>query len=188
MDKIKNYGDNIKDFSQIDFTTIDTFKCPHGQHDIDIELEDNVDPTYSLLKLDIDSIDKNAFIDLTNLTNLNITLAKPLSIGLRNFRNLKGISIKIGSNDRRVGLNGLYLPSNLEKLNLINFNFKFGSLIPLKQLKFLYCHAISEFEVNDLRHFNSFKNLKVLSIKYCVSNDFMWVLIRIKLIWPQLRL
>ena len=168
MDKIKNYGDNIKDFSQIDFTTIGTFKCPHGQHDSDIEFEDNIDPTYSLLYLDIDSIDKNAFIDLTNLTNLNLTPAKPLSIDLRNLSNLKEISIKVSSTDKSVGLNDLYLPSNLEKLNLFNFNFKLESLIPLKQLKFLYCFAISEFEVNDLKHFNCFKNLKVLSIKYCL--------------------
>jgi hypothetical protein len=123
--------------------------------------------------LEIGSIDKNAFVELTNLTCLHLNIqqnVQPLTYDKLDFKHL--INIKELCLERTcidfefIYTTPIYLnlcpPPNLEKLTIDNFDVKLNTLTHLKNLNFLRLYDIQTLSLNDSKALLDFKNLKHL--------------------------
>jgi len=133
-EKKKHAGD-IKDFSQLDLSKFGKLTLPWVSSQSDEEQD----------FLEIGSIDKNAFVELTNLTCLHLNIQLKLTYDTLDFKHL-------------INLKELYLeseffqeldfprppnyldwspPPKLEKLTIAKFNIRLNTLTHLKNLNFL---------------------------------------------------
>jgi len=119
--------------------------------------------------LDIGSIVKNAFVELTNLTCLHLNIQLKFEYDTLDFNhliNLKELCLKSYHNiefDLNVPN---YLdwspPPNLEKLTIVRYNIKLNTLTHLKNLNFLNLKNVQTLGLSDSKAFLEFANLKHL--------------------------
>jgi Leucine-rich repeat (LRR) protein len=163
-EKKKHAGD-IKDFSQLDLSKFEKLTLPWvACDDYDNEKIDF---------LDIGSIDKNAFVELTNLTCLLLNIRLKLQphtydkLDFKLLKNLKELCVEgtyVIQLDYNHMTNDLDLspPPNLEKFTIVNFNIKLNTLTHLKKLNFLRLDNIQALGLSDSKAFLDFANLKHL--------------------------
>jgi Leucine-rich repeat (LRR) protein len=164
----KEHAGDIKDFSELDLSKIEKLTLPWvACHDvISIVVTNEKKQDF----LEIDSIDKNAFVELTNLTCLHLKIRLKLTydkIDFKHFINLKELCLD-GYFDRDYDLNhpqnylDLSPPPNLEKLTIVYFAIKLNTLTHLKNLNFLHLDKVQALGVSDSKAFLGFANLKHL--------------------------
>ena len=120
--------------------------------------------------LEIGSIDKNAFVEFTNLTCLYLHIRlklQPHKIDLEHLINLKELSLRSTHNrefDLYHASNYLNFspPPNLEKLTIIYFGIKLNTLTHLKNLNFLRLDKVQTLGLSDSNAFLDFASLKHL--------------------------
>ena len=158
-DKQKHAGD-IKDFSQLDLSTFEKLTLAW----VSCESGDKQD------FLEIGSIDKNAFVEFTNLTCLHLNIRLKLTYDKLDFKhliNLKELCLE-SEFDTEYDLNhppnylDLSPPPNIEKLTIVHFAIKLSTLTHLKNLNFLRLDRVKYLGVSDSKAFLEFKNLKHL--------------------------
>ncbi len=122
--------------------------------------------------LDIGTIDKNAFVEFTNLTCLRLNIRLKLTYDKLDFKhliNLKELYL-VSYFDREFDLNDppnyldLSPPPNLEKLTIVYFAFKLNTLTHLKNLNFLHLNGVQALGLSDSKAFLGFANLKHLDL------------------------
>jgi Leucine-rich repeat (LRR) protein len=166
-EKQKQAGD-IKDFSQLDLSKFEKLILPWVAC-----LDDVIRIGFSNEKkqfiLEIGSKDKNAFVELTNLTCLHLNIQLKLTYDTLDFKHLKNLKeLYLESNhDIEYDLNmPNYLdwspPPNLEKLTIVYFNIKLNTLTHLKNLNFLHLDKVKYLGLSDSKAFLDFANLKHL--------------------------
>jgi Leucine-rich repeat (LRR) protein len=162
-DKQKHAGD-IKDFSQLDLNKIEKLTLPWVACHYDV-----IRIVFSNEKkqdfLEICSIDKNAFVEFTNLTCLHLNIQPKLTDDKLDFKHL--INLKELCLDSEVNMQ-FYLdlspPPNLEKLTIVYFNIKLNTLTHLKNLNFLRLDNVYALGLSDSTTFLDFANLKHLDL------------------------
>ena len=183
----KKFMGHIKDFSQIDLSNIDWLRIPsHIKRPLSYPAI-GVGPLADFI--DISSIDKHSFADLTNLNKLHIGLCQCIEIDVKHLSDLKEFGIERKRNQvdgpgfiendleaRNAGLLKVSLPSNLESLSILGFDIELNSLTHLTHLCYLELWSIYEIIIRDSESFNFFRNLKSLHIENCsislkASND-----------------
>jgi Leucine-rich repeat (LRR) protein len=122
--------------------------------------------------LEIGTIDKNAFVELTNLTCLHLNIQQKLQpltydkLDFKNLINLKELCLERTLYDFDFIYTPIYLdlcpPPNLEKLTVVNFDVKLNTLTHLKNLNFLRLYEVQTLSLNDSKALLDFKNLKHL--------------------------
>jgi Leucine-rich repeat (LRR) protein len=118
--------------------------------------------------LKIASIDKNAFVEFTNLTFLHLNIQLKLTYDTLDFKyliNLKELCLE--SNFFEFDLNlpnylDWSLPPNLEKLTIVSFAIKLNTLTHLKNLNFLHLDNLQALGLSDSNAFLDFPSLKHL--------------------------
>jgi hypothetical protein len=160
-EKKKHAGD-IKDFSQLDLSKFEKLTLPWVSCESDEEH----------FILEIGSIDKNAFVELTNLTCLRLNIQLKLTYDTLDFKhliNLKELCLD-STHDMEFDLNHPlnYLdwnpPPNLEKLTIAFFAIKLNTLTHLNNLHFLHLNNVQALGVSDSKAFLDFANLKHLDL------------------------
>jgi Leucine-rich repeat (LRR) protein len=163
-EKKKHAGD-IKDFSQLVLSkfeklTLPWVACDYEEKDI----------------LEIGSIDKNAFVEITNLTCLHLNIQLKLQphtyakLDFKHLINLKELCVKKRTLHREYDINynpnylDLSPPSNLEKLTIVYFEIKLNTLTHLKNLNFLHLVHVQTLGLSDSNTFLDFANLKYLDL------------------------
>ncbi len=119
--------------------------------------------------LDIGSIDKNAFVEFTNLTCLRLNIQpklQPHTLEFKHLINLKDLCFesKFESSDRNHPPNYLDWspPPNLEKLTIVYCDIQLNTLTHLKNLNFLHLDKVKYLGLSDSKAFLDFENLKHL--------------------------
>jgi Leucine-rich repeat (LRR) protein len=162
----KKHAEDIKDFSQLDLSKFEKLALPWVSCESD-EVQDI---------LEIGSIDKNAFDELTNLTclHLNIELNRQTrsyyaydTLDFKHLINLKELCLE-NKFDYNLNHTPNYLdlssPPNLEKLTIVNFKVKLNTLTHLKNLNFLRLDKVQALGLSDLKAFLDFASLKHLDL------------------------
>jgi Leucine-rich repeat (LRR) protein len=167
-DKQKHAGD-IKDFSQLDLSKIEKLTLPWvACHDDVIRIVFSNEKKQFILE--IGSIDKNAFVEFTNLTCLRFNIQPKLVYDTLDFKhliNLKELCVE-STHDIEFDLNqppnylDLSPPPNLEILTIVNFAIKLNTLTHLKNLNFLHLDKVKYLCLSDSKAFLDFSNLKHL--------------------------
>jgi Leucine-rich repeat (LRR) protein len=160
-DKQKHAGD-MKDFSQLDLSKFEKLTLPW----VSCQSYEKKDI------LEIGSIDKNAFVELTNLTCLHLNIKLKLTYVKLDFKyliNLKELCLVKSRHDIGIDLNMRnYLdwspPPNLEKLTIFYFDIKLNTLTHLNNLNFLNLHRVKYLGLSDSKAFLDFANLKHLDL------------------------
>ena len=167
----RNHPNSIKDFSQIDLSTISRLRLPDYSSTND-ELKFGSESTIKISKyvyLDIVSMDVNAFNDLSNLKSLHLRFGNPIKeIDLKQMTNLNEICLEyqiVFASDQEYLKSKL--PKTLEKLSIIGFCLQLKSLKYLANLKFLELCKLEDLVISDSSHFNFFKHLAHLKIDDC---------------------
>jgi Leucine-rich repeat (LRR) protein len=159
----QKHADDIKDFSQLDLSKFEKLTLPWVACD---EYDDEKSDF-----LDIGTIDKNAFVELTNLTCLNLFIQLKLAYDTLDFKhliNLKELCLE-STHDTEFDLNmpnylDLSPPPNLEKLTIVYFDIKLNTLTHLKNLNFLCLDKVQTLGLSDSKSFLDFANLKHLDL------------------------
>ncbi len=121
--------------------------------------------------LEIGSMDKNAFLELTNLACLHLNIQLKLEYDTLDFKHL--INLKELSVESAHGIEfDLYMPNyldlspptNLEKLTIVKFNIRLNTLTHLKNLNFLHLNSVQALGLSDSKAFLEFTSLKHLSL------------------------
>jgi Leucine-rich repeat (LRR) protein len=162
-DKQKHAGD-IKDFSQLDLNKFEKLTLPW------VSCKSYEEPDI----LEIFSIDKNAFVELTNLTCLHLSIQLKLTYDTLDFKHLINLKeLCVGSTHHmEYDLNhtphylDLSPPPNLEKLTIVYFDIKLNTLTHLKNLNFLHLDGVQTLGVIDSKAFLDFANLKHLDFSH----------------------
>lgn len=120
--------------------------------------------------LDIDSVNKNAFLDLLKINSLHLSLAKFLRIDFSSMVNMKNLNeicleckIDYDQDNESNYIEGLF-PECLEKLSIMNFNIELSSFKHLKNLEYLELIDIKDIVIRDPRPFDCFEKLTFLEI------------------------
>jgi Leucine-rich repeat (LRR) protein len=153
-----NDGD-IKDFSQLDLSKIEELTLPWA-------CKSNKEQDY----LEIGSIDKNAFVELTNLTFLHLNIQLKLTYDTLDFKhliNLKELCLESTQNieyefDHPPNYLDWSPPPNLEKLTIVYFGVKLNTLTHLNNLNFLHLDKVETLGLSDSKALLDFANLKHL--------------------------
>ncbi len=124
------------------------------------ELDDEILESYDEIFLNMVSIEKNAFVDLTNLKSLHLRFKKILDIDLEHMINLR--ELRLESNPV---IDTLMLPPNLEKLTIIGLPIRLESITNLTNLISLELEYITDLFVTNSKPFACLRKLKQLSIK-----------------------
>jgi len=156
----QKHADDIKDFSQLDLSKFEKLILPW------VSCKSYEEPDF----LEICSIDKNAFVELTNLTCLHLNIQLKLAYDTLDFKhliNLKELCVKsthVIENELNHTPNYLDLspPPNLEKLTIVNFDIKLNTLTHLNNLNFLHLDQVKSLGISDSNAFLDFANLKHL--------------------------
>jgi Leucine-rich repeat (LRR) protein len=169
----KNYAGNIKDFSQLDLSKFKKLTLPWvacHYHILSIVFSNGILQDF----LDIGSIDKNAFVELTNLTYLRLSIRPKLTYDTLDFKhliNLKELCVE-RKFDYDVDLDDppnyldLSPPPNLRKLTIVYFAIKLNTLTHLKNLSFLHLNSVQALGLSDSKAFLNFANLKHLDLTF----------------------
>jgi Leucine-rich repeat (LRR) protein len=161
-EKQKHAGD-IKEFSQLELSKFEKLTLPWVTCD---EYDDEKSDF-----LEIGSIDKNAFVELTNLTCLHLNIQLKLTYDTLDFKHL--INLKELSVESEFGIEfDLYMPNyldlspppNLEKLMIVKFNIRLNTLTHLKNLNFLHLNSVQALGLSDSKAFLEFTSLKHLGL------------------------
>ena len=126
--------------------------------------------------LDINSLDKNAFEEFSNLKALKLKFNNLIKIDLERLINLKELFLeKKGQVTRSDECLNIFLPKGLEKLKIIRFGLSLFDLFHIRNLNHLeliFPDRIS-ISANNTKPYNDFKNLKNLKLyfKNCGIND-----------------
>ena len=121
--------------------------------------------------LEIGSIDKNAFVDLTNLTCLHLNIRLKItydSLDFNHLINLKELYLEMRKQDREFYFHrppnylDLSPPPNLEKLTTVYFDINLNTLTHLKKLNSLHLNSVHALGVSDSKAFLDFASLKHL--------------------------
>jgi Leucine-rich repeat (LRR) protein len=162
-EKKKHAGD-IKDFSQLDLSKFEELALPW----VACESDENQEIDF----LEIGSIDKNAFVELTNLECLDLNIQLKLANDKLDFKhliNLKELCLE-STHDMEFDLNhppnylDLSPPPNLEQLTIVYFNIKLNTLTHLKNLNFLHLDEVQALGLSDSKAFLDFANIKHLDL------------------------
>jgi hypothetical protein len=160
-EKKKHAGD-IKDFSQLDLSKFEKLTLPW----VSCESDEKHDI------LEIGSIDKNAFVELTNLTCLHLKIRlklQPHTLDFKNLINLKELCLESTHEielafPRPPNYLDWSPPPNLEKLTIVFFKVKLNSLTHLKNLNLLHLDRVKTLGLSDSKSFLDFANLKHLDL------------------------
>ena len=114
-EKKRHDNSSINDLSQVNLSQIDKLLLPDKRL-IYRELEDELLEPNDKIFLNMVSIDKDAFVDLSNLKSLNLRLVKNSGIDLEHMINLREVCL-----ESRSVIDTLKLPARLEKLTTISF-------------------------------------------------------------------
>ncbi len=124
--------------------------------------------------LEIGSIDKNAFDELTNLACLHLKLTQTKlqphtydKLDFKHLKYLKELCFESKSKfEYELNHPPHYLdwspPPNLEKLTIVYFDIKLNTLTHLKNLNFLHLDKVHTLGLSDPKAFLDFANLKHL--------------------------
>ncbi len=155
-EKKKHAGD-IKDFSQLDLSKFEKLTLPW------VSCKSDEEPDI----LEICSIDKNAFVELTNLTSLHLNIQPKLKYDTLDFKhliNLKELYLEGTFDINMQNYLDLSPPPNLEKLTIVYFNIKLNTLTHLKNLNFLHLDKVKSLGLSDSKAFLDFASLKHLDL------------------------
>jgi hypothetical protein len=159
----QKHADDIKDFSQLDLSKFEKLTLPWVSDE---------EPDF----LEIVSIDKNAFVELTNLTCLHLNIQPKLQphtndkFDFKHLIHLKELCLE-SNHDIEFDIEfDLYMPNyldlspppNLEKLTIVYFAIKLNTLTHLKNLNFLHLDKVKYLGLSDSKAFLDFANLKHL--------------------------
>jgi Leucine-rich repeat (LRR) protein len=168
-EKEKHAGD-IKDFSQLDLSKFEKLTLPW------VACDDNLmrfifHYQYRKHFLEIGSIDKNAFVELTNLTCLHLYIQLTYdTLDFKHLIHLKELLLEKWTPYREFDLNhppnflDLSPPANLEKLIIVYFNIKLNTLTHLNNLNFLHLDKVKSLGISDWKAFLDFASLKHLDL------------------------
>jgi len=164
----QKHADDIKDFSQLDLSKFGKLTLPWVACDDDV-IRIGFSNEKKQFILEIGSIDKNAFVELTNLTCLHLNIQLKLTydkIDLKHLINLKEPCLESNHDiefDRNMpNYLDLSPPPNLEKLTIVFFAIKLNTLTHLKKLNFLHLNSVQTLGLSDSKAFLDFINLKHL--------------------------